>query len=124
MRHDAKLLCLLLFAVPALAHAEVMDKEPAVSTVWLWAVLGGVIGASAWSVRWWLGLPTSVIVGVLFAGIWSELTDRFVGPAIRAEAGTGYVWNVVGASATAGALHLFGALIGRRRQSTRKYTAP
>jgi len=100
-----------------------MDKEPAVSAVWYWAVLGGVIGASAWSVRWWLGLPISVFVGLLFARIWSELTDPFVGPAIRAEAGTGYVWNVVGATATALALHLLGALIGRRRQHTRKHTA-
>ena len=119
------LLGLLLLVVPAVGHAEVMDKEPAVSAVWLWAVLGGASGASAWAVRWWLGLPISVVVGLLFASVWGELTDPFVGPAIRAEAGMGYVWNVMGATATTLALHVLGALVGRRhrRLLTRKHPA-
>jgi hypothetical protein len=124
MMRRTLLLGLLLLTLPTLAHAEVMDKEPAVSVVWGWAIFGGVLGASAWSVRWWLGLPISAVVGLRLAGVWSEIADPHVGVAILAEAGEGYLWSIAGANVTAAALHVLGAIVGCRRQTHARALPP
>lgn len=84
-------LVVLLVAVPAVAHAEVMDKEPSVSQIWAWALLGGAALALTWRIRAWLGAVVTALVALFFRDLWSEITDPAVGPAIRAEAGDGYV---------------------------------
>jgi hypothetical protein len=123
MRAHALVVGLLVLALPTAGHAEVMDKEPAVSLVWAWALFGGVVGASAWAVRWWLGLPLTAVLAVLLGGIWSEIADPVVGPAIRAEVGAGYIWNAAAATITAACMHVLGALVGHRWRRVRKSKA-
>ena len=52
---------------------------------------------------------TTAALARFFVGLWSELSDPFVGPAIRAEAGATYVTTVTSATAVATALVLCGA---------------
>jgi hypothetical protein len=70
-----------------------------------------------------MGLPISAMVGLLLAVVWTEVADPVVGPAIRAEAGMGYVWNAAGATVTAAVLHVLGALAGRRQRRASKRVA-
>jgi hypothetical protein len=80
---------LALAASPA--AAEVMDKEPSLQGLWLWAVAGSLVGYAACRLRGWLlplVLPVAAflpLVAVL------ESHDRYVGPAMRHEAGQTYV---------------------------------
>lgn len=100
---------LLIVATPALAWAEVMDKEPAAAEIWAWAICGGAAAGVAWNVRVWLGALATAALARFFITLWSELADPFVGPAIRAEAGTTYVTTVSCATAVATALVVGGA---------------
>jgi len=100
--------------LPAPAQAEVMDKEPASSLIWASAIVAGVVGMQLWRTRWWLGLPASIVATVLFSRVWAEITDPFVGPAIRAEAGIGYVESAAAATMLVAVLHVLGALHWRR----------
>jgi hypothetical protein len=64
---------------------EVMDKEPPLGEILLPLAIAGVIG---YLLCWWR--PQALIVAlpgcVVIAGILtSEITDEFVGPAIRSE---------------------------------------
>jgi len=84
------LLALILSSALA-ANAEVMDKEPSTLFHWASALLGGIGTIAAWRWRWWGGALVT-----LFGLLWLyashlEIQDPFVGPAIRAEAGGGYV---------------------------------
>jgi hypothetical protein len=82
---------LTLLLLPAIARAEVMDKEPSLTVV-LSVVIAGAIGAFfASRYRPWLLGVVLLIVGVFFAGQYAELLDPSVGPAIRREAGDFYV---------------------------------
>lgn len=100
---------LLIVATPALAWAEVMDKEPAAAEIWAWAICGGAAAGVAWNVRVWLGALATAALARFFITLWSELADPFVGPAIRAETGATYLTTVGCATATATALVLGGA---------------
>jgi hypothetical protein len=104
--------CAFVFVVvtPTLAWAEVMDKEPAAAEIWAWAIGGGGAAGLAWSVRAWLGALATAAIARFFVGLWLELADPFVGPAIRAETGTAYVTTVTSATFVATTLVLFGAL--------------
>jgi hypothetical protein len=99
----------LVVVTPTVAWAEVMDKEPAVVEIWAWAICGGAAAGVAWNVRAWLGALATVALARFFVTLWSELFDPFVGPAIRAEAGTTYVTTVASATFVATALVLCGA---------------
>ena len=82
---------LILLLLPALARAEVMDKEPSLTVV-LGVVIAGAVGAFfASRYRPWLLSVVLLAVGVFFAGLYAELLDPTVGPAICREAGTFYV---------------------------------
>jgi hypothetical protein len=82
--------------------AEVLDKEPSLS--WVWLVYGTVALVGFWSCRksrWWLALflPVSVIMG--FAAT-DDLWDRWVGPAVWLESRSLYIqWHVAMALAIA-----------------------
>lgn len=101
---------LLIMVTPTLAFAEVMDKEPAPSEIWTWAICGGAAAGVAWSVRAWLGALATAALAPFFVSLWSEISDPFVGPAIRAEAGTAYVTTATRATVVATALVLCGVL--------------
>lgn len=72
------------------AHAEVMDKEPSTLQHWLFAVVLGLTALAAWRWRWWVGAIATGLGILLVPTFYFELTDKFVGPAIRAEAGDAY----------------------------------
>jgi len=83
-------LLFLLLVLTGPAWAEVMDKEPTLSEIW-WS--GAMSAAFAWLLGRrspWLGwlalIPLGPALGALL-----ECYDRFVGPAILHEAGSGYV---------------------------------
>jgi hypothetical protein len=105
----------LVIVTPTVAWAEVMDKEPAPAEVWAWAICGGAAAGVAWNVRAWLGAMATAVLARFFVGIWSELADPFVGPAIRAETGTTYLTTVACATAVATALASGGAFGAFRR---------
>jgi len=93
------LLSVTVFLAPGLAHAEVMEKEPAAAMIWTWALVGGGVAALAWRFRVWLGLIAVTPAALFFAALWSEILDPYVGPAIREEGGTSYVTSAVLATA-------------------------
>lgn len=101
---------LLIMVTPTSAFAEVMDKEPAPSEIWTWAICGGAAAGVAWSVRAWLGALATVAIAPFFVSLWSEISDPFVGAAIRAETGTAYVTTATRATLVATALVVCGVL--------------
>jgi hypothetical protein len=110
MRWVSLALFLLLIMAPSLAQAEVMDKEPTPSEIWAWALLGGAAAVLAWRIRAGLGAATAAALALNLISLWSEITDPFVGPAIRAEAGNAYLLNARYATVTVTVLVLCGVL--------------
>jgi hypothetical protein len=85
MTHRSIVLALIGFLGSAIpVWAEVMDKEPTVTANWTWAVFSAVLAVIAWRWRWWVGaiVSTLALTGIFF--MYQEITDPFVGPAIRA----------------------------------------
>ena len=73
------------------ALLEVMDKEFSFLTVLLWTLGPAVLAfLAAWKKPWLLVLILSVTVLFTYAQL-SEVTDPFVGPAMRHEAGPSYI---------------------------------
>src|SRR3989475_13085683 len=70
---------------------EVMDKEPALRTVWGAALLLGLVGFLAARFRRWLVLPALGVIGFLAYWQFSALADPAAGSAIIQEAGGGYL---------------------------------
>ncbi|MBX3172562.1 MAG: hypothetical protein KF760_34480 [Candidatus Eremiobacteraeota bacterium] len=82
--------CFLVILLTAAAAAEVMDKEPSLSEIWMAAALAAVLA-------WFLGrrfprlgclalVPSLPVLMVV-----EESYDKFVGQAIVREAGPGYI---------------------------------
>ena len=90
---------------------EVMDKEPALGTVWLAAAGLGVLGHRLARWRTWTSVPVALLIVALAAVVWLEWFDPTVGPMMRTEAGASYGWQVAGATALA----LFATVLGWRR---------
>lgn len=86
------------------ALLEVMDKEWSVPSMWLIFLVLGV--AAAWLARRsiFASLCVASLVVLLAMGQHSELTDPFVGPAIRREAGGAYFVHSYASMAVALAL--------------------
>jgi hypothetical protein len=75
-------------------HAEVMDKEPTVAAVWAWSISGALLSFAFTRARWWLLLLALPLTTFKLVGPLLECHDQFIGPAIRSEAGIGYVVQV------------------------------
>jgi hypothetical protein len=76
---------------PGNAWAEVMDKEPSLVHLWSVAIVAGLLGYFAWRWRIVAGVVATLASVPLVWGFHWELTDPYVGSAIRQEAGQGYV---------------------------------
>ena len=98
---------------------EVMDKEWPIWSLLLVFVGLGLLGLLL-SRRWPL-VGVLVAVLVLVGGLRqaAELNDPYVGPAIRNEAGIGYVIVSYGSIALGIILLVVGALLGRAKRSRR-----
>jgi len=104
---------LLLTLVPTLLGAEVMDKESSVREIWSSVLLVGLVAVLAYkylplSAAGFVGLACRTLSAVLLFGVYQELADPHVGPAILREAGPGYVTQFHFAAITAGALQCVG----------------
>jgi hypothetical protein len=110
MRWVSLSLFLLLILAPSLAQAEVMDKESIPYEIWAWALLGGAVAVLAWRIRAWLGAITTAGLALNFISLWGEITDPFVGPAIRSEAGNAYLLNARYATVAVTVLVLCGVI--------------
>ena len=82
----------LLALVPALGCAEVMDKEFSLGAVLLWGLIGGALMFFAARLKPLLLLVVAPAIGLFFFGHLSELTDLYVGPAVKIEAGQFYIF--------------------------------
>lgn len=110
---------IVVFAMAVPAHAEVMDKEPSAVSNWAWAVLGGTVAVAAWRWRWWAGLMVALFVLLRLYAVHLEIQDPFVGPAIRREAGQGYVtqfYSVVAVWLFLNGIGVYVSIIAHRRQ--------
>ena len=105
----------VLILMPTHVWAEVMDKEATLPQLWAVAMLWGLAGFFAWRRHPVLGTLVTLLGFPLVWGFHWELTDRYVGPAIRREDGRGYVIQAYLSMGLCFALHLLGAL----RQVTR-----
>ncbi len=103
--------------MPLFSVAEVMDKEPTILVVWVSAFLIALLGVAAAALRWWAGLIFTAVAVMLSIAILLEIHDPYVGPAIRREAGSGYVVQVY-AAATAIVSPLLAAIVSKRRSMT------
>lgn len=104
--HPAALLSTALLAAGPVA-AEVLDKEPTYGQIWLSVVVAaGLAVVAAALQRWllWLSFLLFLPSAAVFA--WTESHNFAVGPAILAEAGSGYRWNASAAVAVAVVVHL------------------
>lgn len=119
-------LCLAAFGVgsPVICAAAVMDGEPALATVWILGVLGGLAGLLALRVRWWLFVVTLPIPLLFFLAMLAEVSSPEYGPAIRAETGNTYVFAVYAGSILVLAGHVVGLLWGWRLRRARRDRAP
>ncbi len=88
----------LLLVFPAVAAAEVMDKELFLAQIWTWCLLGVLLGFALCRLRAWLIFVVLPIMLVLPIAAIVELQDPYVGPAILEEAGYNYVIQIYVAS--------------------------
>ncbi len=94
---------------------EVMDKEPPLALILLTFLGVGGAGMLAGRRRPILCVPFFAIVFVFGFGLFLELHDPFVGPAIRQEGGLSYVALSYLAILAGIVMPFFGAVIGARR---------
>jgi hypothetical protein len=80
-------LTVIASAIPTIATAEVMDKEPTLANIWVFAVGLGVVGFLAWNRSTWLGIVASSLAFLMVHSFHWELTDPFVGPVHSARSG-------------------------------------
>ena len=98
------------------AHAEAMDKEPTLASVWVWAVAGAVLGLVLPSLRPWLAAGTLPLAAYRPLAAALEVWDRYVGPEILREAGPGYGIQVHAAVLLVLLAHAVGLFFGIRRR--------
>lgn len=79
----------LLF--PLICHAEVMDKEPSFIIVVLFSLIGSIAAYTSARYKPWLLIAVLAVFGFLAFGQLSDVTDSFVGLAIKEEADRAYV---------------------------------
>jgi hypothetical protein len=109
-------LLLLLFGVTAApALAEVMDKVSTLGQVWRSAVPLSVMAFALGRLHPLLILVLLVLPN-LPLGVFGEIHDRSVGPAIRTEAGMGYVFSVYATDALVLFGYALGVLLWKRRR--------
>lgn len=116
-------LYLLVFIVPAMARAEVMDKEASLGTLWIWAVVSSVVLFLAARFRPKLLLVAAPLPVLFFCGQLLEVMDPFVGSGILREAGPIYVASSWVAPVVA-LCGLVAGILARRRYHAVQLIAP
>ncbi|HEX3158946.1 MAG TPA: hypothetical protein VHQ45_10545 [Gemmatimonadaceae bacterium] len=93
---------------------EVMDKEPGIPALWLWAVGLGALGFAAGRWRRWAALPFVLLITLLSWAMLGELQDPFVGPAMPREAGRSYPWHLTVSAVIGVGLAIAGMVFPKR----------
>ena len=104
----------VLALTAANVSAEVMDKQPSATENWIWSAAGGLVAIAAWRWRSWAGLVVTPLALMRLLAVYLDLRDPFIGPAMRLEAGDGYVTQFYLAAALAVALNILAVSIGVR----------
>lgn len=94
--------------IPAIAHAEIMDKELSLMTLLGTAIVGALAAFLMARRKPWLLFVFLPVMALFFTAHVSEIMDPFVGPAMAAEAGGFYIF----VSWAAPLLVLLGLIIG------------
>jgi hypothetical protein len=123
MRPSAFVALATLMGAPLLAVAEVMDKEPSLSEVWLLAIAASAVAFVACRWKPWLALATAPLPLLYLASFIDEVTDRHVGPAIISEAGVSYVVLCSLAFLLVAGAHAAGIALWRRSHLTAGFSA-
>lgn len=108
------LLILMGFAAPSICDAEVMDKEPTLSVLWVVGVFGALSGLLAFKKCWWLLFLSSLLTLLFFISMILEVNSVGVGEEIRSEAGEFYIVSVYLGFLTVLLSHLVGFVIWKR----------
>lgn len=93
---------------PAIAHAEVMDKELSLTTLLGIAIVGALVAFVMARHKPWLLAMFLPVMALFLAAHIAEVTNPYVGPALAAEAGGFYIF----VSWAAPVLVLLGGSIG------------
>ena len=116
---------LFSLVITRVAYAEVMDKEPSLFSIWVWAFLGSAIGLFLATRRRWLAAVSFPIV--MFRPF--QAIFEFLGPvpqagAIIKEAGIGYGIQAYCAAAVVIVAHAAGIYFGtkRRRRASQQHS--
>jgi hypothetical protein len=110
-------------AMMAILLFEVMDKEPTLPVIWLFAILiaGSGFGFCRYNYKFiFFVIP---ITSCLALSLLLEIHDSSVGPAILREAGVSYVVQCYLATLIAIALPLAGAIDNYKNRRTRRSPA-
>lgn len=83
----------LLVFFSSYVYAEVMDKEPSLSSMYLYGLLGSVVAILSARYKPWLLLLALPLPVLYFYGLILEINDPYVGPAILNEAGPIYIFS-------------------------------
>ncbi|MBB5018180.1 hypothetical protein HNQ59_001465 [Chitinivorax tropicus] len=86
-----KKILLVLVACPAFVHAEVLDKEPSLPSIWAVGLVAAAVCFAASRFRKWLIALVIPAPLLWLAAVLMELYSPDVGPALRAEGGAVYV---------------------------------
>ena len=89
----------ILILIPELAFAEVSDKVPSITRLWLVGVIFGSLGYFSARYRIWAGIIIGLIAIFFCVAHYGVISDPFVGPDIRNEQGNPYVLSVYGSIA-------------------------
>jgi hypothetical protein len=85
----------LLF-ITSLAFAEVSDKMPSISRIWVEGMIIGFVGFFLARFRIWTGAIFFIFTLFFCIGTYGLISDPFVGKAIIAEQGVPYIVAVCG----------------------------
>jgi hypothetical protein len=105
----------IVLLLPTAAVAEVMDKEPSLASIWCWSSATIALGLVAHTRSCLLGTLVMLPGALFLVDLHRELWDPFVGPAISAEAGTGYAYQSHAAALLVAGVQGLGLVLAWRR---------
>jgi hypothetical protein len=113
------ILSLAVIFFPASAFAEVSDKMPSITRIWVQGAIVGGIGFLLACYRIWAGLIFGLVTVFFCIGTYDLISDPYVGPAIIAEQGKPYLFAVYGSIIMMSVSLIIGLYI-RFRRPTKK----
>jgi hypothetical protein len=96
MKRINAIIFFLIIFLPELAFAEVSDKVPSISNLWIMGFSLGIIGFFLSRYRIWAGILIGLVSIFFCLAYYDVISDPFVGPAIRNEQGNLYIFSVYG----------------------------